>query len=361
MMNKIILLFISIFLLFNCYSYAKKSLINSYIGKSAVVVIGDTGFDLESTGFIKNIISEYASNKGCINIGLEITSDQQQNLDRVLKGEGSISDIKISKYVDRAAYAELLQGLGKFISEGKCIKVYAIDKPETAPIDRDAWMTKQVVDLVGTEPVVVLASNLQAIKKIKWISEKNKTIFLAERLRKKGLRTSTLFQYWTRGECDRRLSKIILAQGPRAKHYIGDILSTIGAEIPDNPSEVTDSIVVWNCEDYVASIIDSKASTDIPPDPVDITDKIEDTQLKIEDIQLKSLKKDIKNERIKVKMSKDHVLLSKGKPDKAYRRIDIDDNVEEWVYECEEDWGFSYECIIITFNGDQVIKVFDIE
>ena len=83
------------------------------------------------------------------------------------------------------------------------------------------------------------------------------------------------------------------------KNYIADILSTIGAEIPDKPSEVTDSIIVWSCEDYIAKIVDSKARTDIPPDPVDITDSISDTDLKVEDIQLKSLKKDIKNERNK--------------------------------------------------------------
>ncbi|MGI9553629.1 MAG: hypothetical protein ACR2NC_01790, partial [Thermodesulfobacteriota bacterium] len=174
-------------------------------------------------------------------------------------------------------------------------------------------------------------------------------------------RTTTLFQYWTPGECDRRLNKVILAQGPRAKFYIGDILSTIGAEIPDKASEVTDSIIVWRCEDSIDKIVDSKSRHDLPPDPVDITDTIEDTKLSMKDIQLKSLKSDIKNERIKVKMSKDHVLLSKGKPDKAYKRVDIEENVEDWVYECEEDWGFSYECIIITFNGDKVIKVFDLE
>ena len=360
-MVKILLFLISILSVLNCYSFAKGSLINSYLGKSAVVVIGDTGFDQESTAFIKNAISEYTANNGCVKIALEVTSDQQPKLDSALKGEGSFSGLKLSQYVDDKAYIDLLESLGKLISEGKCLKVFAIDKPESAPVERDAWMSKMVIDLVGTDPVMVLAGNLQAIKKIKWISEKNKTVFLAERLRKKGVRTTTFFQYWTAGECDRKLNKIILAQGPRAKYYIGDILSTIGAEVPDHASEVTDSIIVWSCEDYVASIVDSKARKDIPPDPVDITDTIEDTKLKMEDLQLKSLKKDIKNEKIKIKMSKDHVLLSKGKPDKAYRRVDIDDNVEEWVYECEEDWGFSYECIIITFNGDQVIKVFDIE
>jgi len=360
-MKKIIFLTLSILIVFNFFSFAKGSLIDSYLQKSAVVIIGDTGFDQDSISFVKNIISEYTGNKGCIKIGLEITSDQQQKLEQALKGESSLSDLKLSQYVDRKAYFDLLESFGKFLSEGKCLKVVAIDKPESTPIDRDAWMSKKVMDMVGTEPVLILAGNLQAIKKIKWISENNKTVFLAERLRKKGLRTTTMFQYWTPGECGRRLSKIILAQGPRAKNYIGDILDTIGAKLPDNASEVTDSIIVWNCEDYVASIVDSTARKDIPPDPVDITESITDTDMKMDDIQLKSLKNDIKNEKIKVKMSKDHVLLSKGKPDKAYKRVDLAEKVEEWVYECNDEWGFYYECLIITFNGEQVIKVFDLE
>lgn len=360
-MKSIILLLVTAFFLPVSFASAKVSLIESYLKKSPVVIIGDTGFDIDSTAFVKNIIAEYANSSGCINIGLEISSDQQETLDKILKGSGSFSDIKLNKYLDIKSYAMLLEGLAKLTAEGKCLKVIAIDKPESAPVERDAWMSKKVEAIVGVEPVIVLAGNLQAIKKVKWINENEKTVFLAERLRRKGIRTTTMFQYWTAGECDKKYNKIILAQGPRAKHYIDDVLETVGAALPDKPTEVTDSIIVWSCEGHVASIIDGTSRVDLPPDPVDITDTIEDTKLTNKEIQLKSLRDDIKNERIKVKMSKDHVLLSKGKPDKAYKRIDIGDNVEEWIYECEEDWGFSYECVIITFNGDQVIKVFDIE
>ena len=350
-----------IFFVATNFASAKVSLIESYLKKSPVVIIGDTGFDLDSTVFVKNIIDEYVRTNGCLIVALEITSDQQELLDNVIAGKASFSDIKLNQYLDNKSYKVLLEGLAKLISDGKCLKVVAVDKPESSPLERDAWMSKKVLSLVGTEPVIVLAGNLQAIKKVKWINEENKTVYLAERLRNKGIRVSTLFQYWTAGECDRMFSKIILAQGPKAKHYIGDVLNTMGAAPPNNPTEVTDSIIIWSCEGQVASIIDGTSRIELPPDPVDITDKIEDTDLTKDDIKLKELRNDIKNERIKVKMSKDHVLLSKGKPYKAYKRVDIGDNVEEWIYECNDDWGFSYECVIITFNGDKVIKVFDIE
>ena len=88
---------------------------------------------------------------------------------------------------------------------------------------------------------------------------------------------------------------------------------------------------------------------EIPDEPEVITDTIKDTDLTLDDIALSELRKDIKNERLRVGMSKDHVLLSKGKPAKAVKRSDLGENVEQWIYECADDWGFDYECIISNF------------
>ena len=356
---------LSIFILGFCTnSFAKESLIDSYLRKSGVVIIGDSGFNLESTALIKNIIEEYVSTKGCLNIGLEITSDQQEIVDKALKGEQKFNKLKLNPYVDRDSYIDLLLGIRKLINEGKCLKVYAIDKPDSVPIDRDAWMAELVLKLVGIEPVLVLSGNLQTIKKITWLDEDNNARFLAERVRRKEIKTSSILQYWTKGECEERLvSKIILSQGPRAEVYINDVLGSVGAKASQRPSEVVDAIIIWRCLGDRGAVVDNSASTDIeiPDEPVDITDTIKDTDLKLGDIKLSNLKNDIKKEKLKIGMSKDHVLLSKGKPSKAIKKVDLGENVEQWIYECSDDWGFDYECVVVTFKGNQVAKILDIE
>jgi len=343
---------------------AKVSPVEQYLDKNSVVIIGDTGFDLRSTAFIKNSIEEYVNSKGCIKVALEISTDQQEILNKALKGEQKFNQLKFNPYVDKDSYIDLLLGLRKLQQHGKCLEVFAIDKPPTIPVEKVAWMTAQVENLVGIEPVMVLSSNLQAIKKVEWMDSENRTRFLAERIRRKEIKTATIMQYWTSGECsDQRISKFILARGPRAADYVNDILDSIDAKASNLPYEITDSIIVWRCLGDSGSVVDKSARIDIeiPEEPVVITDKIKDTDLKLDDIALSDLKKDIKNQKLKVGMSKDHVLLSKGKPSKAIKRDDLGENVQQWIYECSDDWGFDYECIVVTFNGNQVANIFDIE
>ncbi len=357
---------ITTLLIFGIYfqSYAKESPIDSYLGKNSVVIVGDTGFDLQSTAFVKNSIEEYVNSKGCLKVGLEISTDQQDVLDKALKGEQKFNQLKFNPYVDKDSYVDLLLGLRKLNEEGRCVKVFAIDKPATSPVEKDAWMSAQVEKLTGEEPILVLSSNLQAIKKVEWINPENKTRFLAQRTRRKEIKTATIMQYWTRGDCaEERLSKFILARGPRAAEYVNDILGSIDAKSTFMPSEVTDTIIVWKCPGASEIVVDKSSANqiEIPVEPVEITDTIKDTDLKLDDIAIAGLKKDIKNKQLRVGMSKDHVLLAKGKPSKAINRIDLGENIQQWIYECSDDWGFDYECIIVTFNGNKVAKVFDIE
>lgn len=348
----------------NHTSLARVSPIDSYLNKNSVVILGDTGFDLQSTAYIKNTIQEYLNSNGCINIALEISSDQQDGLDKALKGEEKFNKIKFNEYVDRDSYLDLLLGLRDMKQSGKCLKVYAIDKPDTSPVEKDAWMASRIEEIKGTVPILVLGGNLQAIKRVEWINPENNTRFLAERLRRKQIRTASIMQYWTRGECPSgRVSKFLLARGPRAANYVNDILGSIDARSSHLPSEVTDTIIVWKCTGDSGLVVDTTSGSgiEIPDEPEVITGTIKDTDLKLDDIALSELRKDIKNERLRVGMSKDHVLLSKGKPDKAIKRTDLGENVEQWIYECADDWGFDYECITVTFNGNQVAKVFDIE
>ena len=91
---KLITIFTALFILIlNQNILAKVSPIESYLNKNSVVILGDTGFDLQSTAYIKNAVQEYINTNSCINIALEISTDQQGVLEKAFKGEEKFSKL----------------------------------------------------------------------------------------------------------------------------------------------------------------------------------------------------------------------------------------------------------------------------
>ena len=96
------------------------------IGSKKILIIGESYGQPESSQFVSESVSEYVNSGGCLKVGLEISSDQQETLDSAMKGEVSVSEIQINDIIDSAAYRRMLFDLSAQIKAGKCLSVHAI-------------------------------------------------------------------------------------------------------------------------------------------------------------------------------------------------------------------------------------------
>ncbi len=143
---------------------AETPSIPALIGSKQVLVVGESYGRPESARFVSDSVSAYLKGGGCLKVGLEIPSDQQEVLDSAMKGEVPVSDIKINDIIDSPAYREMLTSFSGHIKAGRCLSVKAIDVPSSVPVSRDGWMEKQTAEMAGDTPVVLLVGNARAIK-----------------------------------------------------------------------------------------------------------------------------------------------------------------------------------------------------
>ena len=110
-MKKTLLLLFTVlaFLMANESSSQQESItLLSLIGANQILVIGESYGQPESTDFLAKKVEEYISTGHCLNVGLEIPSDQQEILDSAIKGQVSMSDVQIDNVIDHDSYREML-------------------------------------------------------------------------------------------------------------------------------------------------------------------------------------------------------------------------------------------------------------
>ncbi|MGB7292390.1 MAG: hypothetical protein WBD99_09475 [Thermodesulfobacteriota bacterium] len=218
-----------------------------------VIIVGETHRRPESTKFVTNTVTEYLQGGNCLIVGLEIPSHQQPILDRALKRKWiperfSISPIPLSRFIDHPGYRKMLASFRNQIWEGKCLKVRAIDKPETVPVSRDEWMEKQILEVMDGTPILVLVGNFHAMKEVKWHSNPLAGESLGERLVDRGIKVASMLQYWEKKRCHIRSEKLVDTAESESSEYVNQIMDAIHAETPDNASEVADGVIVWECK-----------------------------------------------------------------------------------------------------------------
>ena len=81
------------------------------MGSKQVLIIGESYGQPESAQFFSKTVTEYLNGGGCLKVGLEISSDQQETLDSAMKGEVPVSQIQINDIVDSDAYRQMLTDL----------------------------------------------------------------------------------------------------------------------------------------------------------------------------------------------------------------------------------------------------------
>lgn len=205
------------------------------IDKHDILIIGEQHGKQDSTKLITALTNYLTQNDTNLFIALEIGSEQQPVINRVMSGSGAVADINICQIIDHPAYREMLSGLKKLIAEGRRLQVVAIDglpKGES----RDAWMTEVVSPCIDKGKVLCLVGNLHAIKKIRWESG-DKNPYLAERLVAEGYTVCSVFQLWGKD-----------GGGTLSQMSIDDVtgmLDILSAYMPEDVSGFGDYVFKW--------------------------------------------------------------------------------------------------------------------
>ena len=340
---------------FNSHAQKESISLTSLLGSNQILVIGESYGQPESTQFLSEKVIEYVNGGACLNVGLEIPSDQQEILDNAMRGEVSMSDIEIDNVIDHDDYREMLVSFSEAIIAGKCLSVYAINPPRSMPISKDAWMEQEVVKITGDRPVVVLAGNKHAVKEFKTTGEDSKV--LAQRLRSRSLGVSSVLQHWKPGGfcATKTVRTYSTATNKKAKVYVKESIGELSAEMPEKVSMVSDGVLVWGCERIKITEVDTQ------------TGSVSNRRLTIDVSQYEVIERDqevmdkikwgIKHEYPVVGMNQDEAKEALGEPDEVEKA----GRVDQWIYQCSDDDGFDYDCYILRFIDGSLVKFDDLE
>jgi hypothetical protein len=326
------------------------------MGSKRVLIIGESYGQPESAQFVSKTVTEYLNGGGCLKVGLEISSDQQEVLESVMKGEAPVSQIQINDVVDSVNYRQMLTDLSGQTRAGKCLSVHAIDAPGTVPVTRDAWMEKQVVSMIGDTPVLLLVGNVRAIKDS---GGEGTGKLLTERISEQTYGVGAVLQHWTPGQCENRTLQYISAKDERAGVYIKETVKDMTPQMPATPVAIADGVLVWSCEslDVTERIdIDDSGGGASVRDEVEVTEE-KTVEVVRDEKALKRIRWGIKNRYPAVGMTKDEALQALGEPDKEENVK----GVERWSFECFDEDGFWHTCYVLDFKEGIVVKYRDLE
>jgi len=209
--------------------------------RKQVFLLGETHQNPMSQELFLSLVRNLLGQGKHVFVGLEISSDQQSNLDALLAGSTG-SELRLYPAIDHSAYRNMLKQLGDYPKS--VLTVAAIDAA-VRENNRDEIMARAIIDAVSSQKftaITVLVGNLHAIKEIKWHPESAaSTRYLAERLVEKGMDVCSVMQDFTTKDAP----VILSGQTPEKAAMSLDIIkSTYHAEDMTGDS-VTDAIVVW--------------------------------------------------------------------------------------------------------------------
>jgi hypothetical protein len=125
---------------------------------------------------ILNFISELITalhNSGITHIGLEIASDQQDNINEFINTGAGLPDIQIHPQIDCPEYRKLFNVLRTLDPNKRPVPV-ALDLSKSRykePISRDEWMAKSIAKIFQKNPkakMLIIFGNNHILKKLDW-------------------------------------------------------------------------------------------------------------------------------------------------------------------------------------------------
>jgi hypothetical protein len=325
------------------------------IGSKQVYVLGESYGQEESAEFFSKTVTEYVNGGGCLKVGLEITSDQQETLDSAMKGQVSISEIKINDIIDSEAYRRMLSDLSGQIKAGRCLSVHAIDAPASVPVSRDAWMEKEVVRLIGDTPVVLLVGNARAVKNSGAGTDDSGKL-LAERLSSRAIGVASTIQYWEPGQCEDRTSEYVSTSDEKAGVYVKESVGNVTTQMPEDPKVIADGILVWSCTGKSISENVEIKDDKVVGDELSIEEEKTDVVVRDEKA-LKKIRWGIKNNYPIRGMTKEEAIEALGAPANEEKSIKGD----VWSFTCYDEDGFWHTCFLMIFKDGIAFDVRDVQ
>ena len=111
---------------------------------------------------------------GVTHLAIEVSSDQQSNIDRFIQNGTNLMDIRLHDSIDCAQYRRLFTVVRELPPHQRP-HIVAIDLPPSqyrGPIGRDAYMAKALSDMFQTRTdrkVLVILGSLHVLKKLDWL------------------------------------------------------------------------------------------------------------------------------------------------------------------------------------------------
>jgi len=209
-----------------------------------ITIIGEIHHHPDSTAWFLKTVSEYVEGNKCLNVALEVSSEQQDNINKAMNEDAPVSAIRISSIIDHTGYSSMLSGFSRLITAGNCFKVYAIDAPLKVHESRDEWMLKRIKELDDESiPWAILVGSLHALKQLNWYPKAHGKPFLAELLQGDGYDVFSIIQSWPDKECPERSGKYVSDVREPLKH----LLEPVAAYAPALPKNAIDAAIVWKC------------------------------------------------------------------------------------------------------------------
>ncbi|HIJ55159.1 MAG TPA: hypothetical protein HPQ03_03435 [Deltaproteobacteria bacterium] len=133
-----------------------------------VLFLGTTHQQPRMLNFISKLIPRLHES-GITHIGLEISSDQQENIDRFMNTGTGLSDIRLFAGIDCPEYRQVIE----IVRKNRLTPV-AMDSPKSmwgGSLTRDQWMAMRIAETFQKNEkakLFVIVGNLHTLKRVKW-------------------------------------------------------------------------------------------------------------------------------------------------------------------------------------------------
>lgn len=206
----------------------------------------------ESPALVARLAEVPTRDDRCMVVALEIDSDQNDVLTRVMAGEAGSERVAIHPIIDNPALRRLIDRLRDLAATGRCPGIRAIDLPErlwSTGISRDEWMAEQLAALVDPFPILALLGNLHVLREVPRRGDGGDRRFVAVRLSDQGIGVRSILQDWP-GDCAPRRGRSHDRATPQAEAVHRTVRQRVQG-LAAQPNVGVDGVVIRECTDTI--------------------------------------------------------------------------------------------------------------